>query len=347
MNKPSPEQPDPSDNGEISKEFFKEVHLMLERLPDYTAEDWTEREDSLWKLYIDDRRAVELRELEARGIASKEAQKLARIVWVERRPGIDGFAVEPVPTGGATPSVPALWVHRNGSFDVEEGVKNNLRYHPLLAKSANKPPGRTRQSERDDRARVFEALAEVEAIGEKLGLGYQEMAHFNEFLTGYSGEDNRVAECGYAAHWLGLLLDPRTKVDDLNEDLEWLATGLNGKRFWRLLHTALVLGESLERYRILDKRKGEETLLRSATAPAGKRTGEIGQAVERMIENYMVDNDTLPRALQLLRWLGSEQPFDGGESLTVDHDLWTDVMQDVTWPQFQELVKSAKRRLKR
>jgi hypothetical protein len=117
---------------------------------------------------------------------------------------------------------------------------------------------------------------------------------------------------------------------------------------WKLLKTAIVFGETRESRRILDLHNGEEAIQRMVTTPPGKNAGEGSEAIERMIQSYAFDKGASPTALQLLRWLGSDRTGHSDAPLKVDHPLWTDAIPRVVkWPQFQQLVKDAKKRMKR
>jgi len=113
-----------------------------------------------------------------------------------------------------------------------------------------------------------------------------------------------------------------------------------------LLDAAYLCGEFLERHRILDQRGAEDAMLRMTTNPPRKQ-GLFIQDVTRMIEEYAMEKNSLPNPTELCEWLGAKRPPNDGDPLEVGHPHWTDPMKKVSWRGLQNLVKQAKRKIKR
>jgi len=314
------------------------VFKLVDSLTEYSKDSWTSREEALWKRYLEICQEWELSDLRSRGLDAEKAQKLVEWVWVRRDPKSSDLVVEYVPPTNSSLFVPAIRVFRNGNFVIYHRVLNYLGSHPMLA-----IPGGDASADDDDRPWILQAL---DAIERDSGLGYIGLGYVSSAPPEDTGEERRLADCCDAAHQLHVLLDTKYLKSNLDEDLEWLRVAKDRDRFWRLLDTAFLIGEFMEHRRLLDKLGAEEAMRRNITMPPGKG-GKIEPAVVRMIREYALENDLVPTAGKLLKWLGGEQPHDPGKALEVDHPLWTPDMKPITWPRFQDLVKKAKQKMKK
>lgn len=238
---------------------------MLRHLHEYSLDNWTSREEALWRDYVEICRNDELYLLTSRGLPPEKAEKLVQRAWAIRDPESGELVVERMLAGDASASVPVIIVFRNGDFEIHHLIRDYLDCHPLLVISGGEP-----LTDLDHRDSMLQILDEVDAIWEDLGLGYYRHSNAVPAVPEHGGKDKRVVDCGAAAFQLRLLLDPEFREGEPEEDLEWLDLGMNGERFWQLLHTAFILGEAMERRRLLDERGVEEATLRMALTPPGK-----------------------------------------------------------------------------
>jgi hypothetical protein len=274
-----------------------------------------------------------------RELGLAKAEKLIEWVWVSRDLESSNLVVEHSPPSDSAVSVPAIRVFRDGSFEIPSSIRDYLDYHPVLA-----IPGKEAPADGDDRPLILQALDEVDVIEEEIGLGNLGLFHAASLVPEDAGKDRRIVDAGYAAHQLRLLLNPEFHEDETDEGLEWLGVGKERTRFWRLLDSAFLFGEIMERHRLLDQRRAEEAMLRMTTNPPGKQ-GRLSEAILKMIKLYAVEKKSLPNSTQLLHWLGGKRPQSNGDPLEVAHPLWTDPVKKVSWERLQDLVKQAKRKL--
>ncbi len=311
---------------------------MVNSLHKYSKDNWTSKEEALWKKYLEMCRGGELVSLRLRGLDDEKAEKLIERVWVRRNPDSGALIVEHAPSNNASSCVPAIRVFRNGSFVIPSDVLYYLNRHPVLA-----VPGGDTPADGDDRPVILQA---IEAVEDDLGLGYIGLGFVPLGIPEDAGRDKRIFDCGAAVHQLNVLLDTKYLKNTPDEDLMWLRVAKDRDRFWRLLDTAFLFGRFMEHHRILDELAAEEAMLRRITMPPGKG-GRIERAVVRMIEAYVLENNLLPTPGKLLKWLGGEKSPLRGKPLQVDHPLWTADMKPISWERFQDLVKKAKQKMKR
>jgi hypothetical protein len=310
---------------------------FLRSLHNYSKENWGSAEEAKWKKYLELCKEAELEALKEQGLNDEMAEKLVEQVWVSRDHLSSALLVAHAPPNNLSSFVPAIRVFRNGDFVIPRRVQDYLDYHPLLAihggdKSANE----------DARPLVLQA---IDTIEEKFDLGYIHFGSFPPDVPEDGGTDRRIADCIGAAYKLRVFLETKYLKCEPDDDLEWLRVAKERERFWRLLDTAFLFGEHMERYKFLDQRGGEEELRRRITTPPG-RGNRINRAVVRMIQEYALDNGLQPTPRKLLIWLGLKDPPESGKPLPVDHPLWTVDMKPVTWERFQDFVKKAKRKMK-
>lgn len=338
MKRRSPKEPQSSDNAPSDQLSGDDLNEMLGKLSNYSKATWTEREERLWKQYVNLCRDSELEELASRDKDPKVAKTLVRTTWVMRCSNSGRLVEKPMPPEAPLIAVPFISVFRNGKFEIEDSMRFYLEKHPLLSRSVDEI------SNKDDEVRVLRALADVLELEEELGVGRFGLHHLNSGLTGYTGEENRLGHLGTAAYWLRLLLDDEYRPNESKKNLQWLVTAKSRDRFWRLLDAAMCLGEAVERRRILDDANVEVALKKSVTSPRGKHSGEVGTAMGEIIGAYILDKGSAPTANQLCRWLGAERPPSDGDPLRVKHPLWTDVLEKICWITFKRHVNDANKR---
>jgi hypothetical protein len=315
-----------------------EVLSFLKSLHKYSKDSWTSREESLWVSYLKMLRQAELVALKSRGLDDKNVEKLVEWVWVSWNPKSSALIVDRAPPDSTLSFAPAIRVFRNGSLVIHPDVRGHLNSHPMLA-----VPDGDESAKSHDQPLILQAIDKVE---EDLDLGHISLGHVSPTIPEDAGHDRRIVDCGDAVHQLKVLLDTKYLKKIPDEEIEWLEAAKNSERFWRILDTAFLLGEFLEHHRILDGLDAEEVMLRRITRPPGKGAIIEGPVV-RMIEEYALENKSLPSPGMLLKWLGGEKPHNGGKSLQVNHPLWTVEMQSITWAQFQDRVKKALQKMKR
>ncbi len=321
---------------------------MLRSLHELSKEDWTEEKRSLWSQFLKTRKDMEIGWIKSEmEIPTEKAEKLVKAAWVRRNPDSGELVVESLPPKNPSEFVPVILVHRDGGFEIETHIRGYLEDHPLVRLTQGG------LSDPDARDYVMDALEEVDAVEEGDGWGYRGLEHLGALAPEADGEAARLSNWGFYAHELRRLLNSDLSQNKSEEDPACLVHGHKSSHFWDLMKTAICFGEARERRRILDLQKVEQMIQRTVVNPAGKNTGPLGQAVERMIESYTLANGTPPTAQKLLRWLGSDAVRKNEDTpLQIDHELWRNAMdsvscQKITFPQFEQLVKDAKKRMKR
>ena len=273
-----------------------------------------------------------------RGLDGEKAERLVEWVWVSRNPESSALIVDRCPPKSSSSFVPAIRVFRNGSLVVHPDVFEYLKSHPMLA-----IPDGDESAKSNGRPLILQAIDKVE---EELDIGYIGLGYVCPGMPEDAGQDRRIVDCADAAHQLRVLLDTEYLKGAADEDLEWLEAAKNKERFWRLLDTAFLFGEFVEHRRLLDELGAEGAMLQRITMPPGKGA-RIERAVVRMIEEFALENNLLPKSEKLLKWLGGVKPLERGKPLQVNHPLWTVDMKPITWSQFQDRVKKAKQKMKR
>jgi hypothetical protein len=90
----------------------------------------------------------------------------------------------------------------------------------------------------------------------------------------------------------------------------------------------------------------EDTIRRMAELNPGRGASGEGEAVLRIIKAYVDEEFIVPTAKDLLEFLGAKKdPKSDAGPMIVDHPLWSEVLEKVSWSTFKTLVQSAKRRL--
>jgi len=341
MNSQSSDETQPPD-GENAAKHTKRGRPRKTGFPHkYLKGDWTEEERLRWAEYLDTRKNFELARLASTGMSQEEAQKLVRMAWMTLRPNSNTPVISSLASKSPATSVPVLLVLRHASFVVEEDINWSL----LGCSPQNGVIYRLHDE--DEKARISRIFDKVFLIEEELGLDHGDLYYLGDVVPDCAEEDVRLADFGYSAHRLRMLLDPGFREHGSREGLKWLKLGLGGKRFWKLLETAIALGESMERRRILDENKAAKALRKMAIAPAGKRAGEVSKAMKRIIEEYQQAERCPPTAKKILTWLRAKRPHSDGDLIEFEHRLWPEFMPKVTWPQFGQLVKDNKNQMDR
>lgn len=339
MDSQSPDGTHPS-NGENSAKLTKRGRSRKSCYPHkFLKGDWSDEERLGWAEYIDSLKNFELAQLEWKGASQEEAQKLVRAAWMTLRSKSNTPIVSYLAAESPSTSVPVLLVFRHGVFVVEEAI------HRCLLGGSPQNGVVYRLHDEDEKVRILRIFGKVFSLEEELGLDHGDLYYLGDVVTDDAEEDVRLADFGFSAHRLRMLLDPEFREHGSRENLNWLELGAGGKRFWKLLDTAIALGESMERRRIMDENRAAKALRKMAIAPAGKRAGEVGKAMERIIEEYQLTKLCSPTPKKLLTWLGAKRPPSDGDPIEVEHRLWPEFMPKVTWPQFGQLVKGTKNRM--
>lgn len=341
---PSPkESQNPVDGNENEAEVnsAKEISTMLKSLHKYTEMDWTPERQELWDEFVQQRWEFALKTFESQGFSETQASKLVRRGWARFDSDNKALVVEKLRSSTPKSVVPILEVHVDGRYEIDPVIHDYLEVHPALPGFSEGP------RKREKRTEFMQIFEEVEALEERLGLGYKGLWYLGDIIPDEDSVGRRAADCGYYAHQMLHLLDPGNSGNGHDENLAWLTSGKEGTRFWDLLTTAFELGKALEGRRILDDQGGEYAIRRSIAQPPGKRPSPIGCAIETLIEKYRVEQGTLPTPTELLDWLGGSRPHNTAEPLQIENDLWKGELRKVCWSQFQESVKDAKRRMKR
>jgi hypothetical protein len=337
----------------MSSRPAKKVHTpvaevtMLRSLHKVSKEDWTEEKKSLWSQFVKTRRDMEIGCLKSEmEMPPEKAEKLVKAAWVKRNPDSGELVVENLPPKNSSEFVPVILVYRDGVFEIETHIRGYLEDHPLVRLT------QSGLSDSDARDYVMDALEEVDAVEEECGWGYRGLEHLGALAPEADGEAARLSNWGFYAHELRRLLNSDLSQNKSEENPACLVHGHKSSHFWDLMKTAICFGEARGRRRILDLQNLEQTIQRMVVTPSGKNTSPAGQVVERMIESYTLANGTPPTALKLLRWLGSDSKKNENSPLQINHELWRNAkdgapLPEITFSQFEELVKGAKKRSKR
>lgn len=327
----------PTEGSAIDDISESEILSLVTSLHKYSKDSWTSREEHLWIRHLKMLRDEELAALKLRGLDGAKAERLVEWVWVSRNPASSVLIVDRCPSESSSSFVPAIRVFRNGGWVVHPHVFEYLKSHPMLA-----IPDGGESAKSDGRPLILQAIDKLE---EKLDQGYIGLGYVCPGMPEDAGQDRRIVDCADAVHQLRVLLDTKY-LKRTDEDLEWLEAAKNRERFWRLLDAAFLFGEFVEHRRLLDELGADGAMLQRITMPPGKGA-KIERAVVRMIEEFALERNLLPKAEKLLKWLGGVKPLERGKPLQVNHPLWTDEMKPITWSQFQDRVKKAKQKMKR
>ena len=116
---------------------------------------------------------------------------------------------------------------------------------------------------------------------------------------------------------------------------------------WRIINAAVTLGKSIEHYATFNESKIENAIRKAQDAFLGKQPSPQGRAVEQIIDYFRSETQDEPTSLKVLAWLGGERnKTNDDEPLKVDHQLWGEVLEGVSWLNFTSLMKSAKKRIR-
>lgn len=303
----------------------------------------SERQEALWNQLVDACYDLELESLKQQGYTESAAKQLVRRekAWWSH----DSRRIE---TGSVAPefekSVPVVVVQRETGFRIHDEIMAHLWQHPLFVKEFTD----ARVGGPSD---VFmNTLSSVEAIAHDYGFNdWEDVPSYDEL----EGEDRRALACLLAGLELECALEPIGTEsggffgDDGSapgEDLKWLVEAKQGQHLWRLLNTAVKLGRSLNQYGALRKSDVEKAIRKMHTVSPGRRTGPAGTAIEPIISAAKEAGLGHITPKTLLNWLKGKQPHSIDKPLDVTHPLWVTELKDITWKDFENLVKSAGRR---
>jgi hypothetical protein len=270
----------------------RDIGDMLSKLHELSQDNWTTEHKKLWKEYIQRRRSGELSDLESLGHSEKDASKLVRLAWVRKCQDSGRPIVERLPSGDPARAVPVLMVFRGEEFEIEWVIRSYLNYHPLFRDHEERfSPGDAKDS-------VLRLIGQGEMIAESLGFDLKGLSVASEAVPDNDRKNRRAADFGDAAYDLVRLLGLQFGRYSGEENPGWLLRAQREDRFWQLLHSAILMGQAMERCRVLDELDADLDFIRKATAPRGKNQEPFGVALEKMLEAYTWEQESVPEPLE-------------------------------------------------
>ncbi len=322
--------------------LLRELYRLSEAWGGLVGQKKTMADSGLWNLLLDACYNEEFEFLKGQGYTTKVATRLIRREQAWWESDSRQFA-----TGAAPPefcrSVPVIVVQREAGFRIHDEILAHLWQNPGFADGLS---GAIAGSSSE----VFKnTLGLVESIAQDYGFYDWEEFPLPEdvdgpdrwaiacLMDGLELESALEAECG------GFFDDQdATPV----EDLAWLVEAKRGNRLWQLLNAAVKLGRSLNQNETFRDSKIQNSTRKMLSAYPGKGATPAGLAVELIIAKAMDDGLENPTPEKLLDWLKGTRPHNDGDSLLVNHPMWESELTDVSWEKFENLVKSARRRVK-
>jgi hypothetical protein len=297
-------------------------------------------DEGLWNRLLDACRGRELETLRQQGYGAKAAAKLIRDEHAWWDSDSRQFLSGSTPPKSCS-SVEVVVVQREAGFRIHEEILPHLWQHPEFSRELSKNQA---SSPRDG---FYKTLESVDVMAGDYGFDYWE---YFPSLDELDDPDRRAVDCIFTALELRYLLeseDPgggsffEDAAPSKSENPAWLSKAKKGERLWLLLNAAIKLGQSLNHWSTFRDASIERAIRRMLTT--GKKTTEAGDAVERIIRTAMNDGLSKVTPEKLLTWLRGTRTW--GEPLIVNHPMWGSELANLDWEGFENLVKSALRRL--
>jgi hypothetical protein len=302
---------------------------------------WTESDRKSWENLTTLCREIEEGALRQEGVPVKRIKELVRTEFAWWDPAADDLAVSPHCPENVL-GVPVVTSFKDGEFRIPAYVRNLLWDHPLLVDEIEK------SAPRDQRDRFCRLLERIESIADTHDLhDWEIIPHVAE----QDGPDQLAATCVMAEMDVRRALEALYGMgfaDELCATSE--AAGNTGARptgqICVLLNATVELGRTLEHYTMSRNSRIEDTIRKMSEVNPGRGPSAEGEAVLKIVKAYVNEKSNKPTAQNLLKFLsGKKDPGSDGRPLIVDHPLWSEVLQGVSWDRFKTLVQSANRRL--
>lgn len=321
-----------------------EQRLEISTLSSQWAESprgWTESDQRSWDALLTLCREIEENVLRQDGVPVKRIRELVRTEFAWWDSSVDDFKVS-LECPDNIHAVPVVTCFRDGEFRIPADVHNLLWDHPLLVAEIEQ------SGPRNQRDRFRRLLERIRSIAEAHDLHDWEII---PYVAEQDGPDQLAAKCVMAEFAVRHALDSIYGMGFSNELYATSDTGGNtGARplgqICILLNATVELGRALEHYTMSRNSRVEETIRRLSEINPGRGATAEGDAVLEIVKAYVNEKSIQPTALKLLKFLrGKKDPGSDGKPLIVDHPLWSEVLQGVSWSSFKTLVQSANRRL--
>lgn len=158
----------------------------------------------------------------------------------------------------------------------------------------------------------------------------------------WASPEQPARSLGEAAEYLDLAL-LETMSDDPAES-KWLSESKELNRFWSILNAAIGFGRRLALHDVFRGGAVDEATRRALLIPPGKKPSPERRLIESLMKEFSAVQTEALTAKRLLKWLGASKLGAADECIQFPESSRGRQLGVITWPQFQELVKSAKRK---